>query len=233
MDDVKYLRTTQIMIFPVDDINLAGVRREETLQTLNAKYRLQVVRLPDALPGLLNAVVLRNGEYEHGAKKYLIDEIVLEDRRIVINMQSHSDICDDFFMDFRKELLTKTVGSYSSRLEPIITTYETHCVSRLNFDLAAMMRPEILDGLAASIRQNINSHEAKSTIIPFSFRVKLSFFDIPEQLRTRNVTLADKFLTIEYREKTDPKERMYFTASPCDTDAHMKILMDLEKSLSR
>ncbi|WP_319560352.1 hypothetical protein [Marispirochaeta sp.] len=232
MKDIKSLQSTLIMIFPADDIHLPSIKRKDSVKLFNDKYNLELNKVPESLPFPQNNILFRNGEYKHEGKLFIINEIIIEERRLIIRSLGPSEVIDDFFSQFRKDLKALDIRDNKGDYAPLLSTYETICVCQLDLDFHHMFN-EKFNNYLKDIETNLPTYAAKMSLVPFSFRVRIDYHDLPEKLRKERITLADKFLTIEQREKTDPADKIYFTASPTETSTHFALIDKLEKEINK
>lgn len=230
MKDIKLLQTTLVMIFPPDDLHLPRIRRIGNLGFLKNEYNLDLFQLPDNIPVPPNNLFFREGEYKVGNDVYFIPEINFEDRRMIIKIHSPSNIAEDFFNKLRSDLINFDIRKDKGNYDPIITTHETICICSLELDLVNFFNKDFTSFINNNVKTDLPKHGADFDVIPFSIRLRLEYFDLPEKLRKEKVSLADKSFVIEYRDRTNPQDRIYFTSSPSDTETHFQLLKQLEKS---
>lgn len=228
MDNIIHLQSTTVMIFKSDEISIPSLRRIETLNHLNKVYKMQLVQQVDPFMINQNQMIFRNGEYFYDDVLYIIDEIIIDNRRLIIKMSAPSEIMDIFFNIFRDELISIDVRKRKSKFVPLITTYDTSCVCYLNFDLIEYLGGKNIKSLTDNIEDKIPKYDSKISLTPSSVKFKIDYFDIPVNIRKNKITLSEKNLIIEYREKTNPDDRIYFTSSPTKSDAHLEILKAFE-----
>ncbi|MFZ7132185.1 MAG: hypothetical protein ACOWWR_07495 [Eubacteriales bacterium] len=232
MKDIKSLQSTLIMIFPADDIHLPSIKRKDSVRFLNDKYNLELIKVPDNIPFPQNNIMFRNGEFRHQGKLFIINEIIIEERRFIIRCLGPSEIIDVFFSQFRKDLKTLDVRDNKGDYAPLLSTYETICVCCIDIDFSDLCNDKFNNYLG-EIEGDLPTYTAKMSLMPFSIRVRIDYHDLPEKLRKERISLADKFLTIEQREKTDPADKVYFTASPTETKTHFALIDKLEKAIKK
>ncbi|MDY6968484.1 MAG: hypothetical protein SVR08_07520 [Spirochaetota bacterium] len=77
-----------------------------------------------------------------------------------------------------------------------------------------------------------HNYDARISFIPYSVRFQISYNDIPEKLVKNKISISDKSVLIELREKTEPNDQIYFTVSPTGTETHLELLNTIEKMLA-
>jgi hypothetical protein len=231
MKNIKFIKTTLIMLFPADDIDFFGINSEISIQKLISNYSLNKV---PATPQFLlqnNQLVLQNGIFQNDNVKYIIEQIVIEERKIIISILSSSDISNIFFEDFKKQLIALDFRKEKGHYEPLISTYETICILKLDIDLNHLISRFENDKVEKIISKK-QTNKAKIQLIPSSLRFQITYKDIPEKLVKNKITMSDKYLVLELREKTDPEDKIFYTASPTDTETHFEILEAIKAMLS-
>ncbi len=230
--DIRYLETSLIAIFQEDEINLASIRRNESIKQLNSKYKLKYLNQPELMPYVVPSLVLAEGEFIYNDQTCLVNEIRIESRRIIIKTNGTSEAADFFFEEIRKELVKLDVRQTKPEINPLIKTYETRCVCKLDIGLEKLIGTQKIDEFITGISKYIPSFDSSPSIIPFTLRFRIDYFNIPEKLKKNKITLMEKYITIEYREKTDPGDHIFFTSSPTKTEDHIKLLQHFEKTFS-
>ncbi len=231
MKDIKFIKTTQIMIFPSDDIDFYGINNDETLQVIISKYQLSKVTLPAQFSASLPQILLQNGSFRQKQSKFIIEQLIIEERKIVINILSDSDTSNAFYSDLRALLISLDLRQSKGSYKPLISTYETTCILKLNFKFEQLCPQIPIRKLENKISKN-TTYSSSVSIIPSSLRFQISYDKIPRKLLKNKISISDKYFVIELREKTDPDDQFYFTISPTDTETHFELIKILEDTLS-
>lgn len=232
MKDIRLIKSTQIMIFPADDIDYHSLSRDYAFQQISTSFSLQRISIPDQFPIISPQIILQNGEFTHKEKTYIIEQIVIDDRKIIFKILSSTQIADIFFSEFKKILLSLDLREEKGNYEPFIKTYETACILKLNFKLAQIMK-EFDYKKIENIISKKHSHGAKINLFPSSIKFSINFSDIPEKLQKNKITISDKNMILEIREKTDPDEQIYYTVSPTDSETHLELLNMIEEMFEK
>src|SRR5208337_584196 len=116
MKEIKYIKTTQVIIFPSDDINFHGLNSEPAIQKILSSFSLSRVPMPPQFSIQLPQLIFQNGVFTNDKTSYIIEQLSIEDRKIVINILSTSDISNLFFNELKKLLISldqrEEKGSY-------------------------------------------------------------------------------------------------------------------------
>jgi len=229
MKEIKYLKTTQVMIFPSDDIYFHGLNSESSIQKILSSFSLTRIPMPSQfqIPQLL----FQNGAFIKDSKTYIIEQLSIEERKIIINILSSSDISKSFYNELQKLLISLDLREEKGSYVPLICTYETTCVLKLNIKLNRFSGDIKLNEIKEIISKKDN-YGSVISIIPNSIRFKISYNDIPEKLLKIKIAISDKSFVVELRDNTDPEDQIYFTVSPTETETHLELLKVIEKMLA-
>lgn len=229
MKKIRRLKTTQIMIFQADDIDIVSIRRKSSIKKLQSLFSLNFMQLPENLPVQVQPqLIFQNGEFKLNDKIYDIEQLVIEDRKIIINIYAEYEISNAFFDDIKNLFISFESRDQPGDYNPIITTYETLCVSNLNIEFENFFKKDDTQKIESIISEK-DSHGASIKLYPTSFKFKIKYDDIPDDLKGNNISINDKQLIVELRDMTNPKDKIFYTFSPTRSDVHLKLLDTLEK----
>ncbi len=226
--DIIDINSTVITIFKMDSLDWHIIAGNSLKTTLKDKYNL-VLRMADNpfIPKLDNIVHFENGEYHKDGIVYFIDKVLFESRKLVINMQTETDIVENFLSEFLELLKSLSSREYSDLL-PVIKTYETASIVKFKDTVNDLFNQSPISSISDSVSTRIDPQNANFSISFQTLRLRISFFNIPERFRKHNVTLADKSFIIERRINTPPDDVIFFTSSPLPSDQHIAILKEIE-----
>lgn len=234
MKGIRDLKSTQIRIFPTDEIAFNSLQRSNAKAQIQDRYKLQ--SSPQAffegLPGETNKIAFTNGEFVFEDKVFLIERLSIEMRRIIICMASQSSIVESMFEDLRKLLIDLDLRDSKPDYEPIVTAQETSCVAKLDFSFTDLFKDTVISGFNDYLSKNIQSHGCETDIIPSSIHFKISYNKQPDSFEKNKVTLNDKDFVLEIRDRTSFEENLYYTFAPADSETHIKLLSELEKRVA-
>ena len=155
MKEIKYLKISQVMIFPTDDIYFQEINNEPSIQKIISTFSLNRPPLPPQFSMQFPPLLFQNGIFVNNKKTYIIEQLSIEDRKITINMLSPSDISDLFFKDLKKLLISLDSREEKGIYEPLIRTYETTCVLKLDIKLDYLFSKIKFDEIKNKISENI------------------------------------------------------------------------------
>jgi len=233
MKEIRDLKVTQIRIFPVDEIALKSFLRDSALKRIKDTYKLK--QSPpvffDAISPEFKNIILDNGEYKFKDRIYLIDQLKIEERRILIRMSAHSEIVDNFFKNLSNLLIELDLREKKPEFKPIVKAEETSCVVKLDFCIKDIFKQTPLNDFDDYIAKTTQAKYYEVEVIPTTLKFKLSYLKLPDSFKRQKVTFNDKDFIIEIRDRTSYNEQIYFTFSPIDSETHFQLLEELEKRI--
>jgi hypothetical protein len=130
--------------------------------------------------------------------------------------------------------LTEALGQLAEGFPeavPLLAGEETSCVAQLDFDWTSLLNPALVEQVAewskALTTEDVEM-KIRGLSVRFTIRTQPSDF-----LGEYGINLWDRTLTVEPRVDTPLSQRTFFTYSPCDSDTHLKNLLQLEARLSK
>jgi hypothetical protein len=233
MKELLRLSVTQIRIFAADTLGFRYFRSPSSIADIKQQFGFDSQASPfEGLPVEAPSLVFTSGQFEFDNKKYLVESLTLEDRRIIFTISAESAVADRFFSRLIQILRTYDLREAAPEYAPIVLAQETVCVAKLDLklgDLLCNSQENIqrdIDGLFSTPGYNVR-------VFPTSIRFAVHYLDIPDELKNHKITMADKDIAIEVRVKTDPDEGVFFTRSPFDSNSHLKLIEMLEHNVKR
>lgn len=233
MKQIYDLKVTQIRIFPADELPFRSLHRNTAMSKMSNTFKLKPnpQMYFEISPTVVPNINLNNGEYDYNDRSYLIDYLIIEDRRIIIRMTANSDIVNNFFEELRRLLIDIDIREKKPNYEPLIRVDETQCIAKFDFSFEDILQHTKLSDFPKYLAKKVQSYGSKLEIVPNALRFRLKYLSIPEILRKHDITLIDKDFIIERRDRFPYEEQVYFTYSPTDSTTHLEILKELEKRL--
>ncbi|MDX9801614.1 MAG: hypothetical protein RBT69_09790 [Spirochaetia bacterium] len=229
MKEIKSLITTKILIFPVDEIDFPAFRRKEFTNELNKQFKINYIPIPDNLSLPVNAIYFKDGEIIKDKKIFQILDLIIEERRIITKLSGPTKIIEFFINKLLKIMQDFDLRETKGKYKPLLEVDETALIVKMDFSFNEIIKNSPLAELHKKIKNKFNKYDSKYNVEPFSFKYRLSYFNLSEKFLKNNVNIGDKDFIIEQRAKTDPKDKLFFTASPLDSDTHLEILQQFEK----
>lgn len=231
MKGIRDLKSTQIRIFPIDEIGFKSLQRPSALAQIQEKYKLkpnpQIIL--EGIPAESHVMSFTNGEFNYENKVFLIERLSIEERRIIICMASPSNIVELLFDNLRKLLIDLDLRDTKSKYEPIITAQETSCVTILDFSFADLIKDSVLSDFNDYMLKKVQTHGCKIEIVPSAIQFKISYLKQPDSFGKHKFTLNEKNIVLEIRDRTAYEDNLFYTFSPTDSETHIELLNELEK----
>lgn len=233
MKDIRELIVKQIYIFPVDEIALSSLQRKNAINKIQEAYSLKYSpTMFEGIPNESQSLAFNNGEYSWNKKTYLINNLSIEPRRILLTCSSESKIADSLFKNLRELILNLDLRESKPIYKHILVAEETQCVVKLDFHFNDVFKNSPLYTFHEYLKKKITSYESKIEVRPSALRFKISYLQLPDYLKKHNLSLLDKDFVLEMRNRTDAKENIYYTSSPTDSETHFNLIKELEKRIT-
>ncbi len=228
MKAIRDLKSVQIRIFPVDDIPINSLRRTTAIESIKLRYKFDFTRFPEPIPFESQNLIFTNGEFQFEKQKCLIDRLVIEDRRIIINGSSSSKVIDAFYKDLCEQFKKLDLRSPKPKYVPLVKTDETTCIVKLNISFQSLFKGSKVLTISKDLLKSTPCYDCELAVYPSSLKFKISYLKVPESIVQHKISLAEKFFVLEVRERTTPDEQFFFTSSPTDTDTHLSLIKTIE-----
>jgi hypothetical protein len=162
----------------------------------------------------------------------VINYVQINAQRIILEVAGDSGDADLVYIAILAYLTVYDPKEKISKLDPLLFTHETQCVVRLRIEWHELLSDRFWKFLGADAISGIRSGDASSRITAMNLRFTFQYEASDQRLRDYGVIHADKSLIVEPRQNTPLSERLYFTQSPLDSHRHLKLLEELEQSVS-
>jgi len=226
MKEIQDLHVTQIRIFPADTIPYETFSVSEKLKQFKDVFHFSNTQIPFPLSGPGPKVILfESGEFDLKKRNIILNRLNLEDRRLVLEITGSSDEADAIF-----EIIASYVNSISNKVRLnekncLIKTQETSCLAFLELDFWDIFSSEMKKFVKNELSQFIKLPALSINPKNFSFGVT---FRTDDSLQEEGITISPKEITIQPRAGIPFKKRIFFTQSPFDSDAHLKMIQTFE-----
>lgn len=226
---VMDLRSTLIMIFRPDELPYGALSRDDAAEDLLDRYGLAQEKPPFAIPGTQANLLYRNGKVEIGGSQRLIDQIAIEPRRMLITVSGETHIAQTLFEELRGYIRNVELRQTDYAYEPVSLTHETQATTQMTFDFSSLFAGSAVPVVKSHLSASLPDYGATLDIYPISVRFRVGYRNPPASLARSRISLVEKTLTLEIKEKTDPADRILFSTSPSDSATHLSLLETLEQ----
>ena len=228
MKQPRELRVLQIRVFETDVLGYASFRVQQALHEIRSRYGFGTAPGPDL--AVSAPLLFAFGKFVHDGTDYLINTLIIEDRRVLLDLTAGSEVCSAFFEDLREVLCGLDLRKPSTPYEPMLRVEETTCVAEFDFELDQLLSNPLRE-FAGDLNAAVQLQDTSVLLVPSIIRFSIRYMDVAEELKRHQVSLLDKDFRIELRANTDPADRVYFTHSPLDSDTHLRLVRDLEQAI--
>jgi hypothetical protein len=227
MKEILRLEVTQTRVFPIDRLPLEALGLPGPVQAFNTRFNWGGMNAPKPGEVRFEAGVLDLD----GAPPIQIKQLELSAQRISLSVLGDSNRASRVFEEVSAFLGTIDPSGNWKGTEPVIFTQETNAVVPLNIDWRSLFSARFMSFQEQAVSRISEKSPGEAVVRSFSLTFRLSFNGAPPSLTEHGVTLADKGLVIEPRKNSPLADRVFFTASPTDSDTHLSLVRDLEKAL--
>jgi len=224
--EVRILVTTQIRLFPPDVVPILKASLPESGKKIQSLFDFQAVE-PIERQGGVTGIAFNGGIYKPDS--VLIETVSIEARRIAVKVQGKSEIATSVFQAVSHQLEELNDGR---PLTEILCTHETGSSVILDFPFERILSGQFVSFLQKSAVKHTKNPWSENLILPVNLKFTVRYKITDDTLVKKSITLASKELTVEPRVQSSPDERLYWIASPTDTETHFKLIEDLEKALA-
>lgn len=174
--------------------------------------------------------VFQDGTLEHQGAIVPIIWLGFNDRRIVIQVQGDSGAAHAAYSAV-SAILAELVPTFRDPV-PLLFNEETSCSARLDFEWTALLNPVLVGQVTRKVKES-SPKETEMAVKGVTLRFTLGAARKDELLNDYGITIFDQIVAVEPKANVPLSERVYFTYSPCDSDTHLKLVSELEASLSK
>jgi hypothetical protein len=224
--EVRTLTTAQVRLFPPDLIPILRLMIPEIGKKLQALFDFQAVT-PVERDGPVTGIAFNGGLYKPDS--VVIETVTIEARRILVKVQGKSQVATAVFDAVRKEI-EELNGNLP--LKEIVCTHETGSSVKIEIPFEQLLSDPFVRFLHESAARYTKNQWSENLILPVNLKFRVCYKITDDTLIKSNITLASKELTIEPRAQSSPDEKLYWIASPTDTDTHFQLIEEFEKALA-
>lgn len=232
MKEVTDLTVTQVRVFAVDVVPLSKINAKSCIERIRGDLSVSQIESTPFIEGIGPIIFLR-GEIKEENRIIIVSRIVVDPRRIILEVVGTSKEANQAY-----EVLLSSIDSVadidSDRLRvPLLIAETTQCVATLDFHFESLFNNSFIELLNSRVKKEATSKIAKGSVRPLATEVEISYEIQDETLIENRISMSPKKFVIAPRAGAPLEARRYFTASPFDSDTHLKLVRDLEKAITK
>lgn len=174
--------------------------------------------------------VFQDGTFEHEGAIIPVTWLGFNERRIAIQVLGSSAAAHALYISLCETLAKFT--PFSQQAVPLVFNEETSCTVQLNFEWPVLLNPVLVDQISRRAEDS-STDETKRFIKGVSIRFTIGAATTAETLGAYDIQLFDQTIAIEPKVGVPLSERIYFTYSPYSSDAHLRLVSELESSFAK
>jgi hypothetical protein len=233
MATLKNLFVTQVRVFKADDLPNSLSHSQSFMAIVKSEFGF--IKANQAIMPITfdpsGGIVFNDGEFEFENKKYVIQQLLIESRRIIINYFGSSVSANAFYLKLYDIIKAFGINTQTPEFEPLILAQETTSTHVLSFPITKLVGKGALGIFYSGVDGHIEKYNSQLQILPSVFKFRVLYSNIPSNLQDNGVQIQEKELSIEYRAQTPIEECVYFIKSPNSSDEHEKLVAFFEKSM--
>ena len=232
MGELIGIRVSQVRIFNPDELPFNYLTLDANIKRINKEFsfRQAMILSPQQTGDLLGGVTFFGGIIVSNSGQSVIEQIIIESRRVIIAVAGDSKAADGVFGRLKELLKEFDQRQNKPPLESIVTTQDTTTIMRLPFPISKLFSTGSLGVFSKELDTRVEQPLAKARIFPSSIKFRVSYYDVPESFKAKNVELLDKEIVIEYRVGTAIEENTFFISSPSQSEIHLEMVAFLEST---
>jgi hypothetical protein len=231
MKDVADIIVTQVRVYEPDNLPFQALRLPSNLRAFARSYSFSGA----AVDPLGLQLTLANGMVEIGKRAIHVLNLILEPRRMVLQIQGRTSDANAAAESFSAELAKLVPDPKREKLlQPILVNDETACVATLDIDFSDLFASPLAKLVEGEAKRMLSDRYVSAKSISFknlSFEVRYDPAD--SSLEEHEVGVVSKALTIEPRLGASLQERRFFVSSPTDSETHLALMGILESEISK
>lgn len=231
MKDIKNINVGERHLYLIDEIPFSDLTTVTNLGKIFEPYAFRTIDLGEDENKNFTAISMKNGEFKENDKLYKIIWLTIDPISITFRLAADSSVAKRFYDQLHKKLSDIDNSGKFQKSKPMVTTQQTACVVTFSFEVQELLNEKFFNFASKIATKSFG--ETDDHIDQVSIILSHIQFSIQYKLKDADYSLTEKGLTIEPRTGTVPHQKIYFTASPTDSKAHLNLLDKLEKEISK
>lgn len=226
------VNSAQVTLVRHDEIplNKVGIKRNaDQLQHIFGFQNIQVAGLETGEVAYFRGTA---GSIRVEETDYPIMQLKIEERRIILRVGGNTNIANTSYEKLKQFLVKLVDIEPEVFMKPIVIANESEIITQLDFHINEMFDSRFIGFINGELNEVASSELAKTFANLMYLEFEIRYQPENESLMEHNISLAPKSFKIEPRKGTPHKDRMYYCMAPLDTESHIELLKQLEKTFS-
>ncbi len=245
MKNVRDMLVIQVRLFPVDTMPPIEILEPMVSEKIGNAYGFQgygdggpLLRLPplpqvSGSPGPPNTLDFQSGTFSsEDAETLFVNSLLIERRRIVLQVAGTSEQADCFFESLRS-LISEAYPQCAPGLSKVLyKAEETACTVDLDFQFTQLFHPATLTFIETGVAGAASGTRVRASAVPSGFRSRVSYDVTDQYMRDHGISFNSQDFIIEPRHHTPLQDKIFFTRSPLSSQKHLGLLREFESLVS-
>lgn len=229
--NINQTKVTQVVLVSFGEIPLGKLIPRQQLEQLGHPFGFRNAEISKSSAGEV-VITLEHGIFDTGTDSHAVDRLVISERKIVFTLEGTSEDAAAFFGELRGFLADLSDRGDDGYLTPIVESQESGIVAELDFSVEDLLSSAYLDFVRTAVERQASSDIAKATVRPVTLRFRVDYLLQDESIQEQGIGLSSKEFIVEPRKGSRLVDQVFYSKAPLDTDTHVKLLEELEATLS-
>ncbi|HLE08946.1 MAG TPA: hypothetical protein VI914_04895 [Thermodesulfobacteriota bacterium] len=236
MKNISDISIIQTRLYEADVIPFKKLLTATNLKNLMAPFAFtQITPIEDDSKNVVG-ILMKLGEFKTDERVYPIEMLVVEINKIVIKILGDTAIANKFYNQIAKLLSDIDPDGQMLKKSPLLIVPQTTCAVSFDFDYSDIFSKKFTSFIKKQATKACSSsidNKAKVNITPHSLAFEITYQITDNRLQGSRARIESKVLRMEPRVGIPLKERHFYTASPTDSETHLKLFSELEKYFAK
>jgi len=232
--DILKTKINYIVLVHNDEIPFVKLASGKNMENFSKAFNFQKAEVTqDGNTGNVIKLIFRYGIFQKSDENRIaIIRLEIEERKLIVEMEGSSNDARDFYNNLVSQFVELVDAPSESFLEPIVVANESEIIARLQFPISGILSSNYLEFVQSRVAESASSEFAEAIVSP-SVIVFLVDFQVKDTyLSQHRIVLSKKEYSVQPAIGYPVDEQIYFSKAPVDTQTHIMLLNELEKTLA-
>lgn len=228
--NIQKTTITQVVLVPFDKISLDKLIPQQRLEPLVSLFGFRNAEISKSGADQVS-VTLEHGIYDNDTGSHAVKKLEIRERKIVFSLEGTSQDAEGFFEELDEFLMD--LSDIEGHLSPVLKSQESEIIAKLDFSIEDLLSPAYLAFVRTAVERETSLDIAEASVRPVALKFRVDYLLQDESIQEQNISLSSKEFSVEPRKGTLLADRIFYSKAPLDTDAHARLLEELEATLSQ